>query len=465
MQNSFSGKIVIIGAGITGLVLAHELSKKHGENVLVLEREDIIGGLSATVKRDGLIFDLGSHRLHRDISQDVQDYIENTLGVELLKRQRNGKLFFRGKYINYPPNLHNFLGHFTTLEILGFISSYLQNFFQPYDSNGLNYQDAMVKAVGWKIYRAFYEGYAEKLWGKNPRDISVDGKRKRTVGDFKTLRRSLLGKSSYYYYPRDGIGSIPEALAQKALRNNAQIITGVTVRKIVRNNNRVAKLIIEDRQGVCEEVDVGLLISTILIDDLYEAAFSNGTTPMQLDWRGAKLVHALIDQTLQTNTETYYFPGREVTIGRLSDITKYSPYLDTAKQGTVLTLEIPLSEGDVLWNMDDAALLDICYRDLVNVNIFQKDPRILDYYVTRLMKTYPIYTLGWEKKFFDILAQLNQIENLYTIGRGGLYLHCNIDHCIEQGLTLAKYLLAGEPYDKSVWGSKTKEFLTQSARD
>lgn len=465
MKNLFSGKIVIIGAGITGLVLANELSKKYGENVLVLEKQDFIGGLSATVKRDGMIFDLGSHRLHRDISQGVKSYIENILGVKLLKRQRNGKLLFRGKYIHYPPNLRNFLRHFSVLEILGFVGSYLKNVFQPSGSNGLNYQDAMVGAVGWKIYSAFYKGYAEKLWGKDPREISVDGKRKRVIGDFKMLRRSCFAKSSYYYYPQDGIGSIAETLEQKARKKNAQIMTAVTVRKVVRDNSRVSALIIEDRQGLRTETDVALLISTMPIDDLCQAVFSNKIPQEQLDWRGAKLVHALMDQALPTNTETYYFPGRDVTIGRLSDISKYSPCLDTPKRGAVLTLEIPLSERDAIWNMNDASLLDTCYRDLVNMNIFQKDPRILDYRVTRLIKTYPVYTMGWEKKFFAMLAQISQIENLYTLGRGGLYLHCNIDHCIEQGVALATYLLSGESHDRKVWDSKINEFLTQSARD
>ncbi len=465
MQKVSAGKIVIIGAGITGLVIAMELSKKYGKNVLVLEREEYIGGLSATVKRDGLIYDFGSHRLHRDIQQDVRDYIEKTLGVELLKRQRNGKLFFRGRYIHYPPNLFNFLKHFSTSEIMGFIGSYLHNFFQSPASNGLNYHDAMVKAMGSKIYSTFYEGYAEKLWGKNPCDISVDGKRKRVIGDFKTLRRSLHAKSSYYYYPRDGIGSIPDALARKARENKAEIITGAAVRAVKFHNNRVAQLVVEDRQGVCSHIDVGMLISTMPLDDLFKLTLADQTHAPQLEWRGAKLVHALTDQVLTSDTETYYFPGRDITVGRVSDITKYSPYLRAATPGTMLTLEIPLSEGDALWNMDDASLLDICRHDLIKVNIFKKDPRIINYFITRLLKTYPVYTLEWKKTFYSITQQLDQINNIYTIGRGGLYLHCNIDHCIEQGIALAKHLLAGESCDKDAWGSQVKTFLTQSARD
>ena len=51
-------KIVIIGAGISGLTRAYFLTKK-GFNVTVLESRDVVGGSMRTIKKDGYLIDFG----------------------------------------------------------------------------------------------------------------------------------------------------------------------------------------------------------------------------------------------------------------------------------------------------------------------------------------------------------------------------------------------------------------------
>ena len=53
--------VVIIGAGPAGLTAAYQLSK-HGRTATILEADDIVGGISRTVERDGWRFDIGGHR-------------------------------------------------------------------------------------------------------------------------------------------------------------------------------------------------------------------------------------------------------------------------------------------------------------------------------------------------------------------------------------------------------------------
>ncbi|MEY2571577.1 MAG: hypothetical protein QOE63_1927, partial [Acidimicrobiaceae bacterium] len=53
--------IVIIGAGPAGLTAAYELGRS-GETSTVLESDDVVGGISRTVERDGWRFDIGGHR-------------------------------------------------------------------------------------------------------------------------------------------------------------------------------------------------------------------------------------------------------------------------------------------------------------------------------------------------------------------------------------------------------------------
>ena len=78
--------MVIIGAGPAGLTAAYELSKRGGRAV-VLEADEVVGGISRTVERDGWRFDIGGHRFFSK-NQEVEDLWTEILGPEMLTRGR-----------------------------------------------------------------------------------------------------------------------------------------------------------------------------------------------------------------------------------------------------------------------------------------------------------------------------------------------------------------------------------------
>ena len=53
--------VVIIGAGPAGLTAAYELSKSQVESV-VLEKDDVVGGIARTAEYKGYLFDICGHR-------------------------------------------------------------------------------------------------------------------------------------------------------------------------------------------------------------------------------------------------------------------------------------------------------------------------------------------------------------------------------------------------------------------
>ncbi len=55
---SYSKKVIVLGAGISGLTTAY-LLHKDGYDVTVLEKNDTVGGSIETVIENGLLFDLG----------------------------------------------------------------------------------------------------------------------------------------------------------------------------------------------------------------------------------------------------------------------------------------------------------------------------------------------------------------------------------------------------------------------
>ncbi len=212
-------------------------------------------------------------------------------------------------------------------------------------------------------------------------------------------------------------------------------------------------------------IKASIVISTMPIDELYAQLFGSENGSFGLRWRGVRILYIHIDKKLDGSAETYYFPSLDEVIGRISEVNKYSPYINTGMDGAWLTIEIPASEGDYIWQMQDEELLNICMKDLLHTKILSVYRKVKDYFSLRLEKAYPVYEIGWREKFQSMYEKLHEINNLFTVGRGGLFLHCNIDHSIEQGIELARYILQNKNDAKALWNNHVKRFLTYCARD
>ena len=55
-------RVVIIGAGPAGLTAAWELCRRSDTEVIVIEQDNTVGGISRTVRYKGNCMDLGGHR-------------------------------------------------------------------------------------------------------------------------------------------------------------------------------------------------------------------------------------------------------------------------------------------------------------------------------------------------------------------------------------------------------------------
>ncbi|OGW74802.1 MAG: hypothetical protein A2Z72_05970 [Omnitrophica bacterium RBG_13_46_9] len=464
-MNTDKGKIIILGAGITGLVLAERLSRTLKERVVVVEKENFLGGLASTLSDEDLSFDLGSHRIHSDFPPELIAYLEKTIGVKLIKRSRRGALYYNGKYLRYPPNVFNFLKVLSFRNTLRLAVSYLKRFDYSH-RDAVNYQEAMIRAVGKKIYVAFYKNFARKLWGVDPKRMSIDGMRRRnTFLNLQSITKSVCGKDRYFFYPIHGIGDIAKKLESSILENNGKIIKGAKINGFSLDSGRVTRIIIEGLDGAKDEIESSIVASTVPIDSLFGILYGHHTPASGLTWRGLRILYIHMRELLEARNETFYFPRLDIKFGRVSDIGKFSPYINAFAGGTLLTVEVPCTPGDRLWDADDKELLDICVRDLIKTGVLTGYPDVSKYFSIHLEKAYPVFEIGWREKFIGMHSQLDKILNLFTIGRKGLFLHCNIDHCIIQGLELADFILQDKWRDKDLWNKKMSRFLQFCARD
>jgi protoporphyrinogen oxidase len=128
--------------------------------------------------------------------------------------------------------------------------------------------------------------------------------------------------------------------------------------------------------------------------------------------------------------------------------------------GTILALEYWCSETDEFWLMDDQRVIEIGKKELQETGLV-REQEILDGFVYRINKCYPIYSLGYKEKLKPIQDHLKKIEGLTVIGRYGSFKYNNQDHSILMGLLAAGNIIGGEGYD--LWEINTDYEYQESA--
>ena len=85
MSEQNQKKVVIIGAGPAGLTAAYQLCKE-GVASVVLEKDDVVGGISRTVNYRGYLFDIGGHRFFTKVKA-VDEMWREVLGESKFLRR------------------------------------------------------------------------------------------------------------------------------------------------------------------------------------------------------------------------------------------------------------------------------------------------------------------------------------------------------------------------------------------
>ncbi|MCB0959417.1 MAG: NAD(P)-binding protein [Acidimicrobiales bacterium] len=173
-------QVVVIGAGPAGLTAAFQFHK-HGIASTILEADDMVGGISRTAQRDGWRFDIGGHRFFTKV-QPVEDLWHEILpDEEFLMRPRKSRIFYKGKYLDYPLRAFNALKNVGFLEATGYVFSYAWARIRP-PKDQTNYEGWLVARFGWRLYRALFKTYTEKLWGVPVSEMPADWAAQRVKG-------------------------------------------------------------------------------------------------------------------------------------------------------------------------------------------------------------------------------------------------------------------------------------------
>ena len=166
-------EIVIIGAGPAGLTAAYQLAKA-GVTSTVLEADDVVGGISRTVERDGWRFDIGGHRFFTKVPEVETLWHEILPDEDFLLRPRMSRIYYDGRFFDYPLRALNALQGPRPRrgDPLRAARTSWARVRPPEDQT--TFEGWTASRFGWRLYRIFFKTYTEKVWGVPAIEIQAD---------------------------------------------------------------------------------------------------------------------------------------------------------------------------------------------------------------------------------------------------------------------------------------------------
>ncbi|HEX9076455.1 MAG TPA: NAD(P)-binding protein, partial [Anaerolineae bacterium] len=151
-------QVVIIGGGPAGLTAGLELTK-HNVHPVILEQRDKVGGLSRTENYKGYYFDLGGHRFFTK-AEAVNKMWREVLGDDFLLRPRLSRIYYQGKFFNYPLKPFNALFGLGLWEAILIGLSFIKSQIFPYKRED-TFEQWVTNRFGKRLFEIFFKTYTE----------------------------------------------------------------------------------------------------------------------------------------------------------------------------------------------------------------------------------------------------------------------------------------------------------------
>lgn len=441
-------RVMIVGAGIAGLTLGHELVEA-GHQVTLIEALPEIGGLARSFRYGDFCFDLGPHRFHTE-NERVEGFIRKILEDNQVEISRSSGVWFFDRYHEWP------LGASSILKIpkIEMVKACLDLFFRP-KAKGESFEDYVLSRYGRTIYRLFFKPYTEKFikyrcdqlhhsWAKAGINRAVIDKRVEVTGIWNLLKGTLFPKkvdTRFIYPEHGGIGAFPETIGERIQAGGGVIHTARTLTELVREGGRITAAV--DSAGERHTVDhifwTGTMPSLQRLLDLDD---------FRLEYLSSLFLNFEVDGVPDHDFQWIYYGGPDLVFSRASFPTMFSP--KTAPPGKHgICVEIACMEDDGAWNHPEWVMGDV-RNQMIKVGLVPRYTAIDDCHVERVRNTYPIYTMGYQERKTAAARKIRaQAANLNLLGRTGNFWYNNMDHSIAQALHMARKF-AAKPGDASV---------------
>lgn len=303
---------LIVGAGLTGAVFAHE-AKRAGKRCLVIDRRPHVAGNVYTEKVEGInVHKYGAHIFHTSL-KDVWDYVNRF--AEFNNYVNSPVAYYKGEVYNMPFNMNTFAkmwpGVVTPAQARAKIDEQIaaEGITEP-----RNLEEQALSLVGRDIFEKLVKGYTEKQWGRDCKDLPTS--------IIKRLPVRLTYDNNYF---NDRYQGIPMGGYTKMVE---RMLEGTEVR-----------LGVEYKDLVAEQPDIAArTVYCGPIDAYFD--FKLG----QLEYRSLRFESELLDEENHQGVAVVNYNEREVPYTRIIEHKHFEFGLDENGEPlpkTVITREYP----------------------------------------------------------------------------------------------------------------------------
>lgn len=415
-------KVGIIGAGMSGLSVAHFLNKK-GVDVELIEAAPYIGGFAHSFQWNGHTCDWAAHRLFthdEHILQTIQSL------TPLRTHNRVSAVYMGGKWLKDPVDAIQLCHRFFPKNTFSIPWTYLT---RPKNLPESSFKSYCQARFGNRLEEFLFSPYTEKMFGIPADQISVEWARKkvRLAGPLDVIKQGSKTKFNYFYYPKNGgYGIICDALLAP-IKDRLHLNAKMTDLTFEGDRITSVKYIKDGQPG---ELMADHIVSTIPLTVLCGML---GYNP-PLTYRAVAAVYAHVNKPQTTPNHWIYYMDGDAAVNRLCEFKNLNPNAGPPETSVVCAEVTDCERPD----FQEKAI-----KDLAASGIFTMD-QVLDTTVVRRNFSYPVYRCDYESDVDKALGHLAQYKNLHSVGRAAQFEHMEIDDCLEAALQLVRELTAKE---------------------
>lgn len=441
-------KIVILGAGITGLVTAYYFSKNKDFEVILIEKNPSVGGLSSSFTHKEFTLDYGPHKLYTELPGIMKEVSKVT---PLLKVKKMNSIYLKNNLFDFPLKLSQISTKMPLIALksgLDIVTKFFNKL--PDDS----YENYLLNRFGRTLYSLSFEGYASKVWNSHPNELDKElAIRRVAVSNIVELIKGVFLKDTkkisaeYFFYPPKGIKQLLDNLVKEIKKNNGKIFSESEVTEISVIENKVGYLKLNRKK-----IYPGYLISTIHLDSLLRAIKDAKKTigvesaSNKLNYQKVSILYLVLNKKRAIKDCWIFFPEKKFFFHRVSEQKAFSKETSPENK-TVLMVETtkePTEEN-----------IQIIIRQLSKIGILNES-EIDERFIKSSPRVYPLYKKGFLKSLNLVLDYTDGIENLYTIGRPGLFNYNNMDQCWDMAKKTYEHISRNN--SKEEWKTVKKYF-------
>jgi protoporphyrinogen oxidase len=428
-------RIVIIGAGLTGLSTAYHLEKIGFTDFKIFEKERTVGGLCRSVEQDGFTFDYTGHLLH---SSDpyFSSLLKDIIGLESFNTiNRRSFIYSHNTYTHYPfqSNLHGLP--------LDVITECIQEFvLRPTkEKTNENFHDWAVRKFGAGIVKHFFAPYQQKIFAYDSKKIAAswtsrfvpDTSLKNIIAGISapTINNNT-GYNSQFLYPKTG--GINFWIKKFAATIKTPIQTKYCVESIDTKNK-----IITFTNGDFEKYET--LVTTMPLDTLL--SMTKEPSSSSLKKASKKLLcnsianfNLGVQSDKVSNKHWIYLPESKFPHYRMGFYHNFSKAMAPTGCSSLYGEYAYLNKthDQVKSTVRDAVTST---RNLLNIS----DAQVVTERTMHISHAYVIFDF-WREKNLPKLHTTLESQNIHSIGRYGAWKYSSMQEAVLDGKTMAEQL-------------------------